>query len=248
MQNLQTERPRTPQALFDRVAPYYDAMNTILSLGMDRRWRRVAAASLRLPPGSRVLDVATGTGALAREIVRTTAGSVSVTGCDVNEQMLSIAKERARRSDKVVDLVRCDATDLPFAAESFDAVTIGFAIDDMPNRDACVREMRRVLRVGGRLVVLELGQPDSGLPRALFQLYLKVFRLVSDGYRHLELEILGYRGADAIEELLTRSGFAGYARQSLTWGIARLHVANKSGPGEARIEPRGASSTAGALA
>jgi demethylmenaquinone methyltransferase/2-methoxy-6-polyprenyl-1,4-benzoquinol methylase len=227
MQNLETERPRTPQALFDRVAPYYDRMNTILSFGMDRRWRRVAAASLRLPPGARVLDVATGTGALATEIVRVTAGSVFVTGCDVNQQMLSVAKERARRSNATLALVHCDATNLPFAAESFDAVTIGFAIDDMPNRDACVREMRRVLRAGGRLLVLELGQPDSGLPRTLFQLYLKVFRVVSDGYRHLELEILRYRGADAIEELLTRSGFAGYARRSLTWGIARLHIAEK---------------------
>lgn len=238
MQRVPSERPKTPQALFDRVAPYYDTMNSVLSLGMDRRWRRVAAASLRLSPGARVLDVATGTGALATAIVRATRGSVSVTGCDVNEQMLSVARARASRAAAPVALVHCDATELPFASESFDAVTIGFAIDDMPDRDACVREMRRVLRPGGRLVLLELGQPDAGLPRALFRLYLRVFRALSAGYRHLETEILGYRGADAIEALLTGSGFAGYGRRSLTWGIARLHTAEKtSGPGEAPVQP-----------
>ena len=88
-------RPKTPQAVFDRVASYYDTLNSVLSLGMDRRWRREAVASLELRPGARVLDVATGTGALAAEIVRTSAGTVSVTGCDVNERMLSVARKRA---------------------------------------------------------------------------------------------------------------------------------------------------------
>jgi demethylmenaquinone methyltransferase/2-methoxy-6-polyprenyl-1,4-benzoquinol methylase len=225
--DLTTDRPRTPQALFDRVAPYYDAMNSVLSFGMDRRWRREAAATLELAPGSRVLDVATGTGSLASAVARAAAGTVSVTGCDVNERMLSIARARVRRSGLPVELVHADAMKLPFADASFDAVTIAFAIDDMPDRDACAIEMKRVLRPGGRLVLLELGQPDGGALRAMYRGYLRVFRVANDGYKHLEREIRGYRGAEAIEALVTRVGFIGYVRRSLTGGIARLHVAEK---------------------
>jgi demethylmenaquinone methyltransferase/2-methoxy-6-polyprenyl-1,4-benzoquinol methylase len=228
------ERPRTPQAIFDRVAPYYDALNSVLSLGMDRRWRKQATRALGLRSGARVLDVATGTGALAAEIVRSSAGSVSVTGCDVNERMLSIARRRAaRRRCAHVEFVRCDAASLPFGPATFDAVTIAFAIDDMPDRDACIREMARVLRPGGTIALLELGQPDARPVRAAYRLYLRTFhvvgRMAASGYRHLEQEILTYRGARAVEELLLRGGFSRYRRRSLTWGIARLHVAEKDG-------------------
>jgi ubiquinone/menaquinone biosynthesis methyltransferase len=225
------ERPRTPQAIFDRVAPYYDTLNSVLSLGMDRRWRRRATKALGLRSGARVLDVATGTGALAAEIVRSTSGSVSVTACDVNERMLSVARRRRMRDGAHVEYVNCDAAHLPFAPETFDAVTIAFAIDDMPDRDACVREMARVLRPGGTLALLELGQPDAGPAKAAYRMYLRAFRVVgrlaAEGYRHLEQEIRTYRGARAIEDLLLRGGFSRYRRTSLTWGIARLHVAEK---------------------
>src|ERR1041385_7767315 len=92
------ERPKTPQATFDRVAPYYDAFNSLLSLGIDRTWRRRTAQSLDLPPGARVLDIATGTGALAAEIVRVTSGAVSVTGCDINARMLAVAEQGGERA------------------------------------------------------------------------------------------------------------------------------------------------------
>ncbi len=160
------ERPKTPQAVFDRVAPYYDALNSILSFGMDRRWRREAVGALNLAPGARVLDVATGTGALAAEIARSTSGAVRVTACDTNERMLSVARARTDPAMSAVEIVRCDATRLPFADESFDAVTLAFAIDDMPDRVACVREICRVLRADGLVAVLELSQPDPRDPAA----------------------------------------------------------------------------------
>jgi demethylmenaquinone methyltransferase/2-methoxy-6-polyprenyl-1,4-benzoquinol methylase len=234
MQAFAGERPRTPQAIFDRVAPYYDALNSVLSFGFDRRWRRHATRALHLRAGARVLDVATGTGALAAEIVRLTSGSVSVTACDLNERMLSIARRRtASRGGAGVDFVRCDAARLPFPSDTFDAVTIAFAIDDMPDRDACVHEMARVLRPGGTIALLELGQPDVRPVQAAYRMYLRTFRIfgrgAADGYRHLEREIMTYRGARAVEELLLRGGFSGYRRTSLTWGIARLHLAEKAG-------------------
>lgn len=225
------ERPRTPQATFHRVAPYYDAMNSILSFGQDRRWRRQTAAALELRPGARVLDVATGTGALATEIHRTTLGGAAITACDLNETMLSVARRRAERLGANLNLVHCDATELPFASESFDAVTIAFAIDDMPDRAACVREIWRVLCPGGRIALLELGQPDAPVLKAAYRAYLLSFRALGKmsvrGYDHLEQEILSYRGADAIERLLLGAGFGEYRRQSLCFGVARLHLAEK---------------------
>lgn len=230
------ERPRTPQATFHRVASYYDAMNSILSLGQDRRWRRQAAAALDLRPGARVLDVATGTGALAAEIHRTTSGAVAITGCDLNETMLSVARRRAARLRASLELVLCDATSLPFGSDSFDAVTIGFAIDDMPDRVACAREMWRVLSPGGRLALLELGQPDLPALKAVYRAYLRIFRALRHvslpGYDHLESEILTYRGPDAVERLLLDAGFGAYRRKSLSLGVARLHLAEK--PASAR--------------
>lgn len=232
MQSIRNGRPRTPQATFDRVAKYYDVLNSVLSVGLDRRWRRRAVVPLELRPGMRVLDVATGTGALVTEITRLTGGTVSITGCDLNERMLSIAKERVARDGSRIDLIQCDATRLPFEEESFDAVTIAFGLDDMPDRDACMREMWRVLRPGGRLAVLELGQPDLPVLGAAYRLYLRTFRLLSffsvEGYRHLEQEILKYRGPAAVESLVVSRGFEKYRRESLTWGIARLHVAEKA--------------------
>jgi demethylmenaquinone methyltransferase/2-methoxy-6-polyprenyl-1,4-benzoquinol methylase len=222
------ERPKTPQAVFDRVAPFYDVLNSVLSFGMDRRWRRETVAALKLSPGASVLDVATGTGALAIEIARATSGTVQVTACDTNERMLSVARARTDSVMSAVEIVQCDAAKLPFADRSFDAVTVSFAIDDMPDRGACVREIRRVLRTGGRVAVLELSQPDHGILRTGYLAYLRVFRAFGRlGFDHLEQEILKYRGPAAIEELLRGAGFDAYQRRSLSAGIARLHLADK---------------------
>lgn len=236
MQSVVKDRPRTPQALFTRVAPYYDLVNSMLSFGMDRRWRRKAAAALELAPGARVLDVATGTGALALELARLPAG-VSVSGCDLNQQMLALAERRFSRAGLPVQLLRCDANELPFESGSFDAATIAFALDDMPDRHRCITEIRRVLRDGGRLALLELGQPEEGWTRSAYQRYLRLFRLLkftpADAYNHLEQEILGYRGASAVQELLGRTGFNSYAQESMTWGVVRLHLASKDGSAQA---------------
>jgi demethylmenaquinone methyltransferase/2-methoxy-6-polyprenyl-1,4-benzoquinol methylase len=210
------------------VAPYYDALNAVLSLGMDRLWRQEAAVALALRRGDRVLDVATGTGALAAEIAKATSGGARITGCDLNERMLAVARERTARTGTSVELVQCDATRLPFSDAAFDAATVAFAIDDMPDRAACVREIRRVLRPGGRLVLLELSQPDHALLRAGYLAYLRVFRAFRRlGYDHLEREIRTYRGSAAIETLLRGERFVGYRSRGLSGGIARLHLADK---------------------
>lgn len=229
-QPMLAHRPKTPQATFDRVARYYDRFNSLLSFGLDRSWRRAAASALPLRAGERVLDVATGTGALALEIARRHR-TVSVTGCDLNEHMLSVARERTTRAGAPIELVRCDASQLPFAPHSFDAASLAFAIDDMPDRDACMAEIVRVLRPGARFALLELSQPDTQPLLGLYQLYLHTFRWLRrfriHGYDHLAQEIRGYRGAAAVEALLARHGFIHYRQQSLTFGLARLHIAER---------------------
>jgi demethylmenaquinone methyltransferase/2-methoxy-6-polyprenyl-1,4-benzoquinol methylase len=142
--------------------------------------------------------------------------------------MLSVARARKDPAMRSVSLVRCDAASLPFDDDSFDAATLAFAIDDMPDRAACIGEIRRVLRAGGRLALLELSQPDHGVLRTGYRAYLRVFRAIGRlGYEHLEQEILKYRGAAAIEALLAEGGFVAYQTRSLSGGIARLHTADK---------------------
>ncbi|MDN3351172.1 ubiquinone/menaquinone biosynthesis methyltransferase [Actinomadura sp. DC4] len=232
-------RPATPQELFDRVAPRYDLFNSLLSGGSDRRWRRRAARLVAPPPpGGTVLDVATGTGSLAIAVADA-APDAEVTGCDINAAMLAVGEKKIaeRGLARRVRLVRAPGEDLPFEDGSFDAVCIAFAIDDMSDRRRCAAEMTRVLRPGGRLVLLELAVPEQPVLRSAYLGGLAVMSLLGrargmDGYRHLREEITTYRGADAIRALLTDVGLHGYGRTPLTGGIAVLHAATKPGGSE----------------
>jgi demethylmenaquinone methyltransferase/2-methoxy-6-polyprenyl-1,4-benzoquinol methylase len=156
--------------------------------------------------------------------------SPRVIGCDLNTRMLAVARGRVRADQ--LPLVRCDAGSLPFASERFDAVTIGFAIDDMPERSRCAREMLRVLRPGGRLALLELSRPEREPFKSLYRTYLRVFSLLRRvrvaGYDYLAQEIVTYRGADAARELLLSVGFVDYQSIELTCGLARLHLARRA--------------------
>lgn len=230
MQHALRIRPKTPQAIFDRVAPYYDTFNSLLSLGIDRLWRRRASRALALAAGERVLDVATGTGALAAQHSQR-ARDLCVVGVDLNRRMLEVAARRVREQRLDVQLVACDALRLPFPDRSFDAVSIAFAIDDMPDREACARELLRVLRPTGRLALLELSRPDREPFKSLYRAYLRVFsqlrRIRVQGYDHLAEEIWTYRGAEATRDLLLSAGFVGYEVESLSFGLCRLHLARR---------------------
>lgn len=220
-----SERPRTPQSVFDRVAPYYDLFNSLLSLGVDRSWRRRVCRELALKSGECVLDVATGTGALAILMAQSDAAP-RVIGCDLNRAMLDVAR---RRHGARVAFLRCDAAQLPFPSCSFDAATIAFAIDDMPVRERCAGELLRVLRPGGRVALLELARPEEEPLKSLYRLYLRAFvlpRLVRvHGYDHLAQEILTYRGRDAARSLLQAAGFVECKSLALSGGLSRLHLA-----------------------
>jgi len=230
-------RPAPPQARIDRVAPRYDLFNSLLSAGSDRRWRRRAARLLAVPPGGKVLDVATGTAGLALAVADAAPGA-DVTGCDINAAMLAVGEKKiaGRGLADRVHLMRAPGEELPFGTGSFDAVCIAFAIDDMSDRRGCAAEMTRVLRPGGRLVLLELAVPEQPVLRSAYLAGLAVMSLLGrargmDGYGHLREEITTYRGADAIRALLRDVGLRDYDRTPLTGGIAVLHTATKPGGG-----------------
>jgi demethylmenaquinone methyltransferase/2-methoxy-6-polyprenyl-1,4-benzoquinol methylase len=220
-----TLSPDGVRAMFDRIAPVYDAMNRAITMGLDRRWRRLAAASV-VEPGDRVLDAACGTGDLA--IAAREAGG-EVTGLDFSDRML----ERARRKSDAIEWVNGDVLALPFDDASFDAATIGFGIRNVDDLDAGLRELARVVRPGGRLAVLEITRP-KGVLRPFFRLWFEVLiplagKALPGGvaYSYLPASVRRFPGPDDVAAALGRAGFDDVAYRLLAGGIVSLHVGHR---------------------
>ena len=218
-----TLAPAAVEAMFDRISPVYDAMNRVMTAGLDRRWRRLAAEAV-VSQGDEVHDACCGTGDLALAAER--AGG-RVTGLDFSERML----ERARRKSASVRWVRGDVLALPFEDGSFDAVTIGFGIRNVEDLEAGLRELARVLRPGGRLGCLEITRP-RGLLRPFFRLWFDGLvplagRLLPGGaaYTYLPASVRRFPGPEDLAELMRRAGFAGIEWRLLGGGIVALHTA-----------------------
>lgn len=224
-----TLAPDGVRSMFDRIAPVYDAMNRVMTAGLDRSWRRLAAEAVVLP-GSRVLDACCGTGDLALAAER--EGGI-VTGLDFSEPML----ERARRKSGTVAWVQGDALALPFPDASFDAATVGFGIRNVADLDRCLAELHRVLRPGGRLAVLEITRP-RGVLRLFFSLWFErivplLGRLIPGGraYTYLPASVRRFPDAEALAALLERAGFDQVGYRLLGGSIVALHVATATGAG-----------------
>ena len=220
-----TLSPDGVRAMFDRIAPVYDAMNRAITLGLDQRWRRLAATSA-VQPGDRVLDAACGTGDLA--LAALDAGGV-VTGLDFSERML----ERARRKSDAIEWVRGDVLALPFEDASFDSSTIGFGIRNLDDLDAGLRELARVLQPGGRLAVLEITRP-KGVLRPFFRFWFDVLvplagRVLPGGtaYTYLPASVRRFPGPDDLADALRRAGFADVSYRLLAGGIVSLHLGRR---------------------
>jgi demethylmenaquinone methyltransferase/2-methoxy-6-polyprenyl-1,4-benzoquinol methylase len=218
-----TLAPSAVEAMFDRISPVYDAMNRVMTAGLDRRWRRLAAEAV-VVPGDEVLDACCGTGDLALAAER--AGG-RVTGLDFSERML----ERARRKSASVRWVRGDALALPFADGSFDAATVGFGIRNVDDLEAGLRELARVLRPGGRLGCLEITRP-RGLLRLFFRLWFDGLvplagKVLPGGaaYTYLPASVRRFPGPEDLAELMRRAGFEDVRWRLLGGGIVALHTA-----------------------
>jgi len=211
--------------MFDRIAPVYDAMNRVMTMGLDQRWRRLAAEVVH--PGDRVLDAACGTGDLA--VAAESAGG-KVTGLDFSERML----ERARSKSSSIEWVQGDVMELPFEDGSFDAATIGFGIRNVSDLEGGLRELARVLRPGGRLAVLEITRP-RGLLRPFFRLWFDVLvplagRILPGGsaYTYLPASVRRFPGPDDLADAMQRSGFENVRYRLLAGGIVALHVGERA--------------------
>ncbi len=221
-----TLSPDGVRTMFDRVAPVYDAMNRVTTMGLDGRWRRLAATAV-VRDGDRVLDAACGTGDLALEAERVGG---DVTGLDFSERML----ERARRKSSSVEWVRGDVLSLPFPDGAFDVATIGFGLRNVADMEAGVRELARVVRPGGRLAVLELTRP-RGVLRHFYRLWFDVLiplagRVLPGGgaYSYLPASVRRFPGPEDVTGVLERAGFARVRHRLLAGGIVALHTAERA--------------------
>ena len=230
-----TLAPAAVEAMFDRISPVYDAMNRVMTVGLDRRWRRLTAEAV-VAPEDEVLDACCGTGDLAVEAERRGG---RVVGLDFSARML----ERAREKSGTIEWVQGDALALPFANGEFDAATVGFGVRNLDDLERGLRELHRVLRPGGKLAVLEITRP-RGVLRPFFRVWLDVLiplagRFLPGGkaYTYLPASIRRFPGPEDLSALLEGAGFQGVSFRLLGGGVVALHTAatdNASGS-----EPQG---------
>lgn len=212
--------------MFDAVARRYDLTNTVMSLGRDRAWRRATRAALQIGPGDTVLDLAAGTAVSTVELARSGARCVAA---DFSVGMLAAGAARD------VPKVAGDATRLPFADAVFDAVTISFGLRNVVDHGAALREMARVTRPGGRLVVCEFGTPTNRLFATVYKEYLMralpaaadVVSSNPEAYRYLAESIRAWPDQSALARQIADNGWTGVRWRNLTGGIVALHAADK---------------------
>jgi len=222
--------------VFDRVAPRYDLMNDLMSLGLHRLWKWFAVGVARVRPGERVLDVASGSGDLARALARRAGPRGEVWVTDINRSMLERGRERLTDAGCLLPAVQCDAERLPFPAARFDCVSVGFGLRNMTRKDAALAEMARVLKPGGRLVVLEFSKVWKALEKP-YDLYS--FRLLpwlgariagdASAYRYLAESIRMHPGQAELAAMMERAGFAAVEYFNLSAGVAAVHRGVKLG-------------------
>jgi demethylmenaquinone methyltransferase / 2-methoxy-6-polyprenyl-1,4-benzoquinol methylase len=218
--------PAAVQAMFDRLAGRYDLVNTILSGGSDARWRRRTARAAGLGAGGRALDVACGSGKLTRELLQAAGSTGLVVGLDFSQSMLRVASEHPGSPA----YVRADALRLPFCDGAFDAVTVAFGLRNFADPEQGLREMARVLRPGGKALVLEFVRPRPGLVGSVYRAYLRhglprIGGLVSGqprAYRYLSDTVDAYRAPEELLDLSARAGWRNPRIQLLTLGTVGM--------------------------
>ena len=224
------------QQMFGAIAPRYDFLNRLLSFGIDRRWRTKAVRLLKYREGSRILDVATGTGDVALEIARRTPESVRITGADFCKEMVDLGAVKVAASPYAdrIDLKVAPCEDLPFANETFDSITIAFGIRNVVDRKLGMAEMWRVLRPGGRMIILEFSTPNSPLFRQLYYFYFRQLLPIVGGlfsrynaYKYLPESVLEFPSQEEFSRMIAEAGFGKIHLHELTFGIATIDVGEK---------------------
>lgn len=224
------------EQMFDNIAPAYDPLNHILSLGIDRQWRRTAINWLKPFRPQHILDIATGTGDFAILAGRRLAPAQLI-GVDISEGMMQVARQKVARygMEAMIHFQKEDCLRMSFADDSFDAVTIAFGVRNFENLDACLREIHRVLRADGHLAILELSTPVRSPFKQLFAFYSKAIlpligRLISkdnSAYTYLPETIKAFPQGEVMQGILKKAGFREVGFRRLTMGICTLYMVTK---------------------
>jgi len=230
------DKARRVRGVFDSVAGKYDLMNDLMSGGLHRAWKAYTVMVANAQPGQRVLDIAGGTGDLALAFAKRVGATGQVVHTDINEAMLRTGRDRLLDAGVILPTVVCDAEALPFESGHFDLVSVAFGLRNMTHKDAALREMARVLKPGGRLLVLEFSQVAQPL-RRLYDLYsFKVLprlgQLVAgdaDSYRYLAESIRMHPDQAELKALMKVNGFGHVDFHNMTGGVVALHVGVKCG-------------------
>ncbi len=231
---IRRQTPGAIRRMFEAVAPRYDRMNRILSVGLDQGWRRAALKELDCPTGSRILDLCCGTGDLALLLPR----ELRPVGCDLTPAMLEIAETKAARRGGRFPGVAGDALRLPFPGGVFDAAIVGFGIRNLPDLETGLAEMHRVLAPGGKLIVLEFSRPEGRLVRFGHGAWLRLAvpglaRLTACGtepYGYLRDSILSFPDARALAGTLAGAGFTRVSYRHLALGTVAIHSGHRGEP------------------
>jgi demethylmenaquinone methyltransferase/2-methoxy-6-polyprenyl-1,4-benzoquinol methylase len=228
------EKARHVKGVFDSVASNYDLMNDVLSMGMHRAWKAYTVAVANLQAGMQVLDIAGGTGDLAGAFARQVGASGTVVHTDINEAMLSTGRDRMLDEGLVLPTLTCDAEQLPFATGTFDLVSVAVGLRNMTHKDLALAEMCRVLKPGGRLLVLEFSKVAAPLAKPYdfysFKLMPWLGQLIAkdaDSYRYLAESIRMHPDQATLKAMMKTAGFGHVDVHNLSAGVVALHVGIK---------------------
>lgn len=228
------------QTYYSRIYKSYDLVNRLFTLGLDKKWRRYTAKKCLENEPRRVVDLCCGTGDLAIAISKQSGGEVNITGYDLNAEMLEIAVKKASRLAHPLSFIRGDAASMPFESDSIDCITIGFGFRNLtwenPQRDDFIREMARILKPGGRLLILESARPRNRVIAGLYDLYLKAFlvplgSLISgnrEAYRYLAGSSSGFYPFDELQAMLHSHHLNLAKERNFLFGSVNLLIATKT--------------------
>ena len=228
------DKARHVRGVFDSVASKYDVMNDLMSVGMHRAWKAFTVLVANVKEGQTVLDIAGGTGDLALAFAPKVGATGQVVHTDINEAMLREGRDRLLDAGVSLPTMVCDAEHLPFANDYFDVVTVAFGLRNMTHKDAALAEMKRVIKPGGKLLVLEFSKVAKPLEKAYdwysFKVLPKLGKLVANddsSYQYLAESIRMHPGQDELKQMMLKSGFGHVDYHNMSGGVVALHVAIK---------------------
>ncbi|MEP6789930.1 MAG: bifunctional demethylmenaquinone methyltransferase/2-methoxy-6-polyprenyl-1,4-benzoquinol methylase UbiE [Ramlibacter sp.] len=228
------DKAKRVRGVFDSVAPKYDLMNDMMSMGLHRAWKAYTVLVANVREGQQVLDIAGGTGDLALAFAKKAGATGRVVHTDINEAMLRTGRDRLLDAGVALPTLVCDAEKLPFAGNTFDLVSVAFGLRNMTHKDLALAEMNRVLKPGGKLLVLEFSKVAKPLEKAYdwysFKVLPQLGRMMAgdeSSYRYLAESIRMHPGQEELKALMKKGGFGHVDYHNLTGGIVALHVGIK---------------------